>query len=250
MRGAAILLLGFCCGAADAETCIEWPWAEEGLPPAIAAAAKAVLEASPPLSRVADAIGPSLCVSDGPAEAHGTFDRVSKAISLASDLTAGEASVVLIHELRHLDQATRGVCLSPDLSMRDYARAVFALEADAMAVAALVAWRMRGAEGGSAFGAFSAFDLSADIAAAFAAEMSKSGDDTQAAAAAFAAWYGSEERRERYYVSTCEAYLTDREDRKVTSGTLSLDPATLRDLCVLPDGSPYACEEPAQPLPR
>ena len=250
MRGAAILLLEFCCGAAQAETCIEWPWTDDGLPPAIAMAAEAVLEASPALSEVAGSEKPPLCVTEGPAEAHGTFDRESKAISLASGLTAGEASVILIHELRHLEQATREVCPSPDLSMRDYARAVFALEADAMAVAALVTWRMRDVDGGSAIDAFSALEFSADIAAAFEAEMSRSGDDIQAAAAAFAAWYGSEDRRERYYVSTCEAYLADREDRKVTNGALSLDPASLRDLCVLPDGRPYPCEEPAQPLPR
>ena len=90
----------------------------------------------------------------------------------------------------------------------------------------------------------------ADIAAAFESEILKSDDPALATAAAFDAWYGSEIRRERYYVSTCMDYLDRIERDAQFPGTAKLTAGFLTRICNLPDGSTYPCDEPEAPLPR
>ncbi len=242
----------FCLAATPtlADTCAPYPWSDA---PRLASASETLsyLEIfAPTLRQLTDDLRPTLCLADTPGEAHGSFDPDTRVITLAAGLDPGQTTAILLHELRHLEQNWQGACLSPDLSMRANARAVFALEADAMAITALLTWNLRGIDGGKGFDALSQMPGSADIADAFALAVGETGDLSAATAQAFAAWYGSDERTERYYVASCESYLSHREDTKRLPGTLSFNAALLANICRLPDGAPYACAEPANALPR
>ena len=157
---------------------------------------------------------------------------------------------VLIHEVRHLEQNLRGICPAATLTMRENARAMFALEADAMAVAHLVAWSSPENGNLELFKALLNSPETQDIAAAFEASIAKTQDAALATAAAFDAWYASESRLERYYVSTCMAYLDRLESENTFAGTAPLSADFLTHVCNLPDQTSYPCVEPDHPIPR
>lgn len=231
--------------------CSDWPY--ENADPALAGLLATLDEVHalvPSLVRAVDAIAPRICLDAGPNEAHGSYAPETSVINIQADLTPDARAAVLLHELRHLDQGWRGICFSPELTMRDYTRAVFALEADAMAVAVLAAWDLSEKGTPGPWQALNSLPESSDIAAAFAAEMAATGDVSMATAAAFDAWYGSDERRERYYVATCESYLSAQERSKRLPMYQTLGQSFLADICRLPDGGTYPCEEPEAALPR
>lgn len=230
-----------------AETCHAYPWSDE---PRAAAALADILAVAPTLSAPLEDRKPSLCLTGQPGLTHGSYDPEARIIELSDRLDDAQLTAVLIHEIRHLDQDWRGICLSPDLSMREHARAVFALEADALAVAMLIAWELAALDGGAAFDALAAFDGTSDVAVAFREAVSETGDLSLATSEAFSAWYASDERRERYYLSACESYLSDHERRKAFPGTLKFDAGILTSICRLPSGTPYPCAEPEAALPR
>ena len=155
---------------------------------------------------------------------------------------------VLLHEIRHLDQLRLGACPSDDLAMEEYARATFALEADASAISLLIAWDLKERGDPGVWSALSAWDSQSDIAARFAGEMATSGDAEIAVSTAFDQWYASDLRREQYYIMTCSAYL-DRQDASKALPQYQLLPGDFyAGLCRLPDGRDYPCSEPADPL--
>ncbi|WP_135501919.1 DUF6782 family putative metallopeptidase [Roseovarius aestuariivivens] len=152
---------------------------------------------------------------------------------------------IVVHELRHLDQVRSGACPRPGLSMEENARAVMANEADANAVSLLVAWEGRQDGKEALWDALKAWDSTKDIVARFEEAMTAGDGAAGAAAAAFAQWYASEARVERYYLSSCSDYL-DREDqdhRLPSYGTLS--DRYFRQLCILPGGAAYDCSDPS-----
>jgi hypothetical protein len=182
-----------------------------------------------------------LCLTSTQSGASGYFAPGQKTIVLHDSLDADMRAVVLIHELRHLDQTRHGVCPGQTLSRAAYARAVMAMEADASAVTALVTWSW--AEQGNAgpWNALAGWSSQADIAERFAQEMSQSGKPDTAVSAAFDQWYASADRYQSYWYSACSAYL-DREDASHSlPGYGALDPAFWTQLCVLPNGKAYAC---------
>jgi hypothetical protein len=128
------------------------------------------------------------------------------------------------------------------------ARATFALEADASAVLAHVAWAMREAGDGSVWDALAGFEHYGDIARAYEAVRADEGPAAPALAAAFAQWYASDWRRERYYVASCSSYLdrADKEHRLPVYG--ALDAAFFDSLCLMPDGTTCGCEVPDTPF--
>ena len=246
----ALCLFVLHAAPAMADICAPYPWTSDPRLGAPAASLDMVLDAVPSLARPVAELKPTLCLVTRASEAHGTYQPETATISVHDGLSPGETTAILIHELRHLDQSARGICLSPDLAMRDHARAVFALEADAMAVTMLIAWELRETDGGAAFAALRSLPGSADIAATFARTMAETGDSALATADAFTAWYASDTRREKYYVSSCEAYLSEREDSKRLPGGLSFDATILTRMCQLPTGETYPCREPDDALPR
>ena len=134
--------------------------------------------------------------------------------------------------------------------MRENARAMFALEADAMAVTHLIAWSSLERGSTDLFDTLRSSIETADIAAAFETSITETNDPALATAAAFDAWYASDARRERYYISTCMAYLDRKEAEGSLAGTAPLTTDFLTHICNLPDQTSYPCSEPDNPIPR
>ena len=185
----------------------------------------------------------ALCLADTLHDARGYLEAETLRIVIAADLPAQLQHVVLVHELRHLQQQTVGTCPAPDLSMRENARAIFAMEADASSYSLAIAWALRQDGLPDLWQALSRWPMQADIARVYEHAITQDGDTVRAASAAFAQWYANPIRRESYYIAACSEYLekADRNHLLPGSGLLPFD--FFRQLCKLPDGSPYPCEE-------
>lgn len=201
------------------------------------------LDRHPALAAALDGLAPALCLADDMSGAEGYFDPARMQITLARGQPAAMHQGVLMHEFRHLEQFSRGFCPSDSLSRDEHTRLVFALEADASAIALLLAWE-RLIEGDPAvWEAMMNWPSQTDIAVVLAQEFFRSGDRATMAAAAFAQWYESAERRERYYVVACGAYLERLEIAKALTPTGRLPDDFLDRLCLLPQGGGYPCAE-------
>ena len=200
-----------------------------------------VLDRFPRLAATLENDVAELCVSDGMVGAHGWFEPDTGSVTLASGLAPGAAQSVLVHELRHVQQHVTGVCPPPDLAMREYARVVMAMEADASVTSLFVAATLREAGEPEMWQALLAWPLQADLARAFDAELEADGDLATAASRAFAAWYDDGERRQAYYVSACLDYLDRSERLHLLDRNGILPDAFFEQLCRLPDGRSYDC---------
>ena len=80
--------------------------------------------------------------------------------------------------------------------------------------------------------------------------MTETRDPALATAAAFDAWYASDVRRERYYISTCMAYLDRMESEASLGGSTPLPADFLSHICYLPGQARYPCAEPDNVIPR
>lgn len=187
---------------------------------------------------------PTMCLDDGPLGARGFLDVDGNRIVISTRLTLDEQMVIFLHELRHLQQIGEGFCPASTLSMAENARAVFALEADAMAVTTLVAWTLADAGQHGAWQALTDWPLYGDIPAAFQQAIDRGADETGASAAAFYQWYGSDWRRESYYIAACSDYLDRQDESNALPQYQLLPPEFLSTLCRLPDGTDYPCAEP------
>ena len=245
------LLILFLAPAAQAGVCLDHPYDASGQPLAAdIAAAYTALGPFPGMIASLDQARPRICTADGPQEALGTYDAEDNQITVSATLSPDKRVAVLLHEIRHLDQNLRGICPAPTLTMRANARAMFALEADAMAIAHLVAWSSRETGTPGIFEALRTAPETEDIAAAFEAAMTETRDPALATAAAFDAWYASDVRRERYYISTCMAYLDRMESEASLGGSTPLPADFLSHICYLPGQARYPCAEPDNVIPR
>ncbi|OYX43058.1 MAG: hypothetical protein B7Z02_10360 [Rhodobacterales bacterium 32-67-9] len=191
--------------------------------------------------------GTAICVEDRPTVARGSYEVDSNLIALRASLGTGAKLLILIHELRHLDQYQRGFCPSTDYDMDEMARLTFMVEADAQAIATYYAWQLAKAGRPDAWEAVQAMPEYADVAASFARAVADGSSPEIAVAAAFDRWFVSPWRIETYRASACAAYL-DRLD--VTKRLRSYDPLPegyFETLCRLPDGTPYRCDPPRPP---
>ncbi len=168
-------------------------------------------------------------------------------IALKSSLSFDEQRLILIHELRHLEQFDRGHCPSNDVSMRENARAVMATEADAMAITTLLAWDLRTIGHPGPWHTLIDWEQYGDIPQRFEAELAETGDLEAAVVAAFAQWYASDWRVNSYYFASCSDYL-DRLDESHKLPRYDMLPDDyLTRLCRLPNGAPYACSDANRP---
>ena len=250
MRFLALILTLLATSPKADETCIEIP------PTAAATGAGAqklsglykrgmlALGGAPSLLEALQTRSPGLCHASQLDCAHGYFDVDQNRIYISDALSEDMQVAVFLHEVRHLDQIEIGVCPSDDLDMREYAQAVFALEADASAITMMIAWGLKEQGDPNVWAALSAWDTQSDIASRFAEEMTASGDLGAAVSAAFEQWYASEFRRNQYYLSTCSEYL-DRKDKTHAIPRYLLLPADFyAELCRLPNGLEYPCSAP------
>ena len=206
------------------------------------------LESQPnPLLATLRATDVALCLEPRTTEARGVLDVDAGLIALDADLAPGAKMAILIHELRHLDQFTRGFCPGTKLSMKANAAFTFALEADAQAISTLLSWGLK-ARGNGAAWEFLMSDVEvADITARFAAAMDKDAGIAVATSAAFDQWYASPERVERYYIASCTDYLDRQDEQNLIPSDLPLPSGVLAPLCRLPDGSAYPCTPRTSP---
>ncbi len=199
------------------------------------------LERFPLLMAAVEEQSPTLCLSNMMDGAHGYYDTEQSRIVLSSQLSTSMLVAVLIHEIRHLQQEVVGICPSDALAMKDYARATFALEADASAISALVAWDMKENGNDGPWRALSDWPTQSDIASAFATEMNLSHDVSSAVSAAFNHWYESEVRRETYYLATCSEFLDRQDSSHAIPRYQHITPDFLDGLCTMPEGTQYEC---------
>jgi len=231
------------------EVCIDVP--DIGADPNVPAGLVQVYEEAaaglahfPSLLTALEEQSPKLCLSSNMDNAHGYLDIEQNRIYLSDQISVAMQVGVLLHEIRHLEQSAIGICPSDDLAMEEYARATFALEADASVVSLMVAWDMKENGNNGPWLALSAWPTQSDIASMFASVILASGDVPSAASAAFDQWYVSDVRREDYYIASCSDFL-DRQDASKLLPRYQLVPADfLDDLCRLPDGSRYQCSPP------
>ncbi len=189
-------------------------------------------------------VAPEICLFTRPAEALGYFEPDTRRIAIDARLDEDLKLAILLHEMRHVEQFQRRLCPDLSLSMQNYARAVWAMEADATTVSMIVTWDIaRGGDPGP-FQALADHPHYSDVAAVFAVTMEETEDIGESSAAAFAAWYGSEIRRDTYYRSSCSAYLDQQDASHLLPQYGRLDPSYFLTLCTLPNGGSFDCAEP------
>jgi hypothetical protein len=192
--------------------------------------------------RLLDESGVRLCLGEAMVECRGYFEPDRNLIAIRPGLDPVDMLLVAVHELRHVDQALRGFSPTTDFSMRETARLVYALEADAHALVVLFAWAELQAGRRDVWEAVSELEHYEDIAVAFAVAMGE-GLAAEATRAAFRAWYTSEHRLRQYYVASCTHYLDALERAHRPQPTAMLPAHYFETLCLLPDGSNYGCHQ-------
>ncbi|WGH80150.1 DUF6782 family putative metallopeptidase [Jannaschia ovalis] len=231
-------------GVAQPMTCAPPPF--DTLPriaDALAALAP-VLDEYPDFQDVLDRSVAAICLTPAALDAQGYFEPETARIVLSDALSDGRMQAVLVHEMRHAAQFARGVCPAPDLAMRDYADAIFALEADASVTSVMLAHELRATGASEMWHALADWPLQADIAARYDAARAAGGTATDAATVAFDAWYLNRERRAAYYLAACADYL-DTQDREHRLPSYErLPEGFFATLCRLPDGTAYPCAGP------
>lgn len=187
-----------------------------------------------------------ICISDHLHVARGYFEPDTRRIVLAPELEGGLLQAVMVHELRHAEQYAQGLCPSLSLGMKDYAQAVFAMEADASVTNLVVASRLKADGDPAMWTALENWPMQSDIAEVFAATLAEDGDLALAAHAAFDAWFDGEVRTHAYYVASCLDYLDQTEKAHLLPQYDRVAPDFLTRLCTLPDGTRYACDLPGE----
>ncbi|WP_298562450.1 DUF6782 family putative metallopeptidase [uncultured Aliiroseovarius sp.] len=190
--------------------------------------------------------GTQLCLSDQMDTALGYLDVAQNKMVIATTAPRSLQTGILLHELRHLWQHTHALCPTSDLSMKEYARATLALEADASAVSLLIAWHMKEQGQDATWDALSNWASHTDIAATFEDTMRTTGDEEQAVSFAFYQWYASDARQDRYYIETCSGYLDRQDAEHLLPRYGTLDARFYENLCRLPDGRRYLCADPQE----
>lgn len=232
----------------DPDNCLAAPYSdvegqEQEAVRALVAEVRVALKNFPALEAALAENGPDICRSGDLVAERGYFDAEENRIVLASEMSPGLALAVLVHELRHARQFAVGVCPSDDLAMKEYARATFAIEADANVASMVVAWHRKTGGNPDMWEAIRDWPMTADIADRFAMAMEGTDDVANAAAAAFDQWYGFDRRTDIYYVASCSAYLDRMDDTHALPQYRVLGGTFFDELCLLPDGQEYDCRE-------
>lgn len=227
------------------QTCAEHPYTGATGPlEALATRLDRTLAPYPSLARAFADQAPRLCLNDALVEEQGFFEPKTNRIVVNARLEQDFQLAILLHETRHLEQYGRGTCPTIALEMDDYTRARMALEADAAAIAVLVAWNLRQDGDPGLWDALAVWPTHDDLTGRFAREIAEGAGEGAAVSATFAQWFEDDERREIYRFAICSNYLDalDREAALDGKDTLPADFAAR--LCVLPDGRPYDCTLP------
>lgn len=197
-----------------------------------------------PLFKIAREQVVSVCIDPHEGLARGFFEPARNMIALRDTLSTSEAIVILLHELRHLDQFSRGHCASIRFDVREEVRFAFMVEADAMAITADAVWTLKQRGDHGPWDTFVDLQDYGDIAEAYAAVKAVGGTRDAALTAAFTQWFQSDWRRESYDHAACMAYYDQLDQsKKLQRYELRSDEA-LQAVCTLPDGGTYECALP------
>lgn len=183
----------------------------------------------------------AFCIEDRADGCRGYFDYNYNIIAVRKKLDLFIKVIIFVHELRHVDQVSRGFSQSLDYDANEMVRLNFAVEADANAVLALYAWRLK--ENGYPQTWAQLFELSqySDIYSAFRTEIESSKDELKATRAAFIQWYKSKWRTVNYYRSSLGGYHDMLDDTNLIQRYDKLPENYFNNLCTLPDGENYGC---------
>jgi hypothetical protein len=260
IRAKHILAVAIACGAAPASAdvpfpksqCLPHPYTVADTAPQkqlrdLMAVLDLTVRGVPAMRQALDRRKPLICIDPRPVLPRGVLDTGEMFVALKSTLGFEEQHLILIHELRHLEQFDRGYCPSTTLSMQENARAVMATEADAMAITTLLAWDLKSIGHPGPWHTLRQWDHYEDIARRFEAELAAEGDLESAVVAAFDQWYASDWRVESYYIASCSDYLDRLDDSKLLPSYGLLPDDYLTRLCRLPDGAAYPCSDANRP---
>ncbi len=189
----------------------------------------------------ASQIHTAFCMDDKVDYSYAYYDKIHNLIDLKTYLAFNEQLIFFVHELRHIDQISRGFCPSLDYAVKEMASLTLALEADAQAITTLYAWRMKSNGYPEIWTTLNKIENYVDIGNAFTKELEESGDELLATRAAFEQWYGAEWRTKNYYFNACLSYWV-MQDRNNTPDNYTLLPTDYyKSLCRLPGGENYGC---------
>jgi hypothetical protein len=172
----------------------------------------------------------------------GVFSCEENVILLDADLGDGLRTAILVHELRHVDQAAAGYRMDMDLDVHAARTLLCACEADAQAMATWFAWRMRGAGDPRPWAALVAHPNYGDIAGAFEAAILLGADEPTAAHVAFARWYASDWRVSTYRFMAAMAYYHRQDKEHVLPSDGAFPDGYFADFGLLPDGTSYGAQ--------
>jgi hypothetical protein len=220
----------------------DWPTDPESVLTEVASMILAEPKLGTPLLTSAQAAGVVVCLDDRSTGTFGYFEPRHGVVVLNRELATGALAVILVHELRHVDQHARGLSPTLDYDMTAYARAHLAAEADAEAVMTLFAWRLRQLRFDDAWEALPAFERYADVTVAFASAIEAGRTEVEATLAAFEAWAESNWRSKTYYHSACMTYLDMLDELHAFRCYDALPVGFLDELCTLPGGEDYGCD--------
>ncbi|HRQ48843.1 MAG TPA: hypothetical protein PK725_17940 [Rhodocyclaceae bacterium] len=190
--------------------------------------------------------GTVVCIDERADLSCGYYDYQYNTIALGEALSPAHKLIVLVHELRHIDTVTRGYRVTLDYDVKEMVRLTYAVEADAQAITALHAWRVKQRGTPGPWFALLDWELYTDIARALEREFLASGDESQAMKAAFEQWYASPWRLMRYRENCYMGYLDLQDETKRVPQYAPLPEDFFDDLCLLPDGRNYGCHQSVQ----
>lgn len=194
------------------------------------------------LSR-ARAMGAALCLDDRAGGTRGYYDYHFNVVAVKSSLSPAQQAAIFIHELRHVDHVYRGYQPSLEYAMAEIVRLNYAIEADVQAVAALYAWRIKERGNPDVWQALMSFERYVDIPRAFARVMREANSEALALTEAFRQWYRSDWRTQSYYRGCAMGYLDLLDATKQIPRYGQLPDGFFDELCLLPDGTNYACHQ-------
>ncbi|MCK5662839.1 MAG: hypothetical protein KAI17_05095 [Thiotrichaceae bacterium] len=185
--------------------------------------------------------GTAFCIEDRADGCRGYFDYGYNIIAVREKLDLFTKVIIFIHELRHVDQLSRGFERSLDYDANEMARMTIAIEADANAVLALYTWRLKQKGYPEAWDKLFELSRYSDIYKSFKAEILSSGDELKASRAAFIQWYKSDWRTTSYSRNSIGGYFDMLDDTNLIQRYDKLPEDYFNDLCILPDGRNYGC---------
>ena len=184
---------------------------------------------------------PNICIDPTTIDCRGYFEPEKHVIAVGGALSRLEMTLIVAHELRHLDQYRRGYGPSLAIDMSENVRLSFAMEADAQAIATLFAWSASDSGDPALWRALEGLEHSEDIAAAFVDAITAGATPAGATRTAFSAWYRSSWRLERYRTAAAGSHLDRLDAEKAIPTAARLPPDHFDNICLMPDGSNYGC---------